>query len=668
MGFIRSLMDKMKYSAKFSLITIFVVGFASFMMYQVVSVHNQHIVFSALELKGAKLLPDLKQLLVDTQRLRGVTAVYQNGESSFKTQLEAQQQRVKEDLQRAKASVAAADLKETVTMFNKLASKLEGVMSSYEGKDPKTVFDEYTDVVKDELAFIVKVGDMSNLILDPDLDTFYLMDAVINKLPVLTEYFGRTRAIGSVILKTQDMSQQQLIKLTEFLVGIENTIAGLASGFESAYSFNPALKSKIDPTFQDLQKTAKRFENDAKKILDGDFSNSPENFFQEGTEAINKSIALYDLSLKHLIRLLGVRIDKMKYQRTIAIAEGVLFFILLIILFYGVYSSITRAIASMTKQFNAIAQNRDLTRDIVIDVEDELKEIALAYNDMRKELDATMQRVQSSAASVANEAAKEKITAQEVQNSAEKQVELLEASKEITTRVSASTDAAALKSLEMDAILSKSYESLENMINALSSAVATIEENSQKTLQMKEQIDGVSQQTQEIRSILGIIKDIAEQTNLLALNAAIEAARAGEHGRGFAVVADEVRKLAERTQKSLTEIETTTSVIVQGVVEAQGTIDESAQSAESIIVTTQEVISLADDTKAKTVDSIQNSKEMKEEIESINKQMEELVATSNKVEDAAHQNSKIANTLLEISSNVSNIVKVLDVDIKQFRV
>ena len=377
---------------------------------------------------------------------------------------------------------------------------------------------------------------------------------------------------------------------------------------------------------------------------------------------------MYDLSLKHLIRLLGVRIDKMKYQRTIAIAEGVLFFILLIILFYGVYSSITRAIASMTKQFNAIAQNRDLTRDIVIDVEDELKEIALAYNDMRKELDATMQRVQSSAASVANEAAKEKITAQEVQNSAEKQVELLEASKEITTRVSASTDAAALKSLEMDAILSKSYESLENMINALSSAVATIEENSQKTLQMKEQIDGVSQQTQEIRSILGIIKDIAEQTNLLALNAAIEAARAGEHGRGFAVVADEVRKLAERTQKSLTEIETTTSVIVQGVVEAQGTIDESAQSAESIIVTTQEVISLADDTKAKTVDSIQNSKEMKEEIESINKQMEELVATSNKVEDAAHQNSKIANTLLEISSNVSNIVKVLDVDIKQFRV
>ncbi len=267
--------------------------------------------------------------------------------------------------------------------------------------------------------------------------------------------------------------------------------------------------------------------------------------------------------------------------QTITIA--LIFILVMVVIAIVVELAVKRPLRELSSMAaNLSSGEGDLTQRLPIRSNDE---IGLACSSINRFLEATHKLIKESKnassenASVANELS---TTANQIGRRAEEE-------SEVVNRTTGEAEEARAQLGQMLEGIEASRSKLIGVNKTLGEASSNMEvlaqnvsESVQTETELAERLNRLSHDADQVKAVLSVIRDIADQTNLLALNAAIEAARAGEHGRGFAVVADEVRKLAERTQRSLTESDATISVITQSIGDLSEAMNQNSQKVQQL--------------------------------------------------------------------------------------
>ncbi len=214
--------------------------------------------------------------------------------------------------------------------------------------------------------------------------------------------------------------------------------------------------------------------------------------------------------------------------------------------------------------------------------------------------------------------------------------------------------------IETQGLVKESKDAIGDLFSQITESAHTEEELSSKVEQLSRNAD-------DVKSILDIINDIADQTNLLALNAAIEAARAGEHGRGFAVVADEVRNLAGRTQKSLAEINSTIMVIVQEINAVSSQMNLNSQKMERLSDMSKSVQETYEKMSSNLSSVVLDSNQSMDDYAKSGHQIEAMVSDFVEVEKVASKTLADSSDVLNIATHVSETTMNLDKQVNLFK-
>ncbi len=628
------LADRLRFSTKFGVLAIIVLIPLFLLGTRVIHQINESLEVIRSEQVGQRYLLDVTPVLRLSMLQRALTNRLLSGDRTAQADLSANQLKLED----AFSKLAATDRQfntplETGDRVQRLHSGAQRLIELAKADaNQSAIFDDWNDQLTETLNFVYYVSATSGMVLDEDYASLFMIDQSTLRLPRQINIVGQLRGLASGLHDGQTLSAgaRSVIKSmlkNELLIHKE-----LQQSLALLRRREPALADSIQAPITSAFTSLDSFRADLEVLIGApsDTINGVQNLPAKGNAVVAELYKAQDTLQDALLNALERRVQEKTSERLFILGMFVVLGLLLVYVFSGIYSAMRRTINDVLIATQLIAQG-DLSARIHVRGKDEMADVGNGLNHMVQAFSSSLAQVERSSQSVSD-------AAQRIGVSIDRAKRAMSAQQSETEQVATAINEMTTSVADVAQNTEGAAHAAENASQSSNTGLAkmqetrvTIEALADEVERSAQKVSALAQHSQQIGGVIEVIRNIADQTNLLALNAAIEAARAGEQGRGFAVVADEVRTLASRTQNSTEEIRR----IIQ---ELQLATDDAVEQMKAGKLRAQECIESADHASTS--------------LDAINDGVEQIVGMNTQIASAAVQQHAVSE---DINRNVTEI-------------